>query len=334
MCLSLLLTLLKVNLREKILKKKIVFLFLILLGVALLAVSKGSVSLTLRELLLQENRNILYLRFARILMAALAGAGLAVSGIALQAILRNSLAEPYILGTSSGAGLGAILAIIIGIGASFLPVIAFIGAILAIVLVYNLAKEGNRVGVQSLILSGVIVSIAFSAIIVFMVSLSSNEALHGMMWWLWGNLQVYDVKHLFIVGAIVIAGIIMIYILAQDLNAISIGEEEAMHLGINAETVKKILFVITSMITASLVSICGIIGFVGLIVPHMMRFIIGPNHKALIPATCVAAAIFMITCDLISRILLSPLEIPIGVITAVIGAPVFIILLKQKQRIR
>ena len=318
----------------KTLKKKILVLFLILIGVVLLAISKGSVSLTLTELLAQENRNILYLRLARILMAALAGAGLAVSGIALQAILRNSLAEPYILGTSSGAGLGAILAIIIGIGASFLPIVAFIGAILAIVLVYNLAKEGNRVGVQSLILSGVIVSIAFSAIIVFMVSLSSNEALHGMMWWLWGNLQVYDVKHLFIVGAIVIAGIIAIYILAQDLNAISIGEEEAMHLGVNAETVKKVLFVITSMITAGLVSICGIIGFVGLIVPHMMRFVIGPNHKVLIPATCIAAAIFMIICDLFSRTLLSPLEIPIGVITAVIGAPVFIILLKQKQRVR
>ena len=309
-------------------------LFFILIGVVLLAISKGSVSLTLTELLAQENRNILYLRLARILMAALAGAGLAVSGIALQAILRNSLAEPYILGTSSGAGLGAILAIIIGIGASFLPIVAFIGAILAIILVYNLAKEGNSVGVQSLILSGVIVSIAFSAIIVFMVSLSSNEALHGMMWWLWGNLQVYDVKHLFIVGGIVVAGIIAIYILAQDLNAISIGEEEAMHLGVNAETVKKILFVITSMITAGLVSICGIIGFVGLIVPHMMRFIIGPNHKVLIPATCIAAAIFMIICDLFSRTLLSPLEIPIGVITAVIGAPAFIILLKQKQRVR
>ncbi len=316
------------------LKKKTLILFLILIGVALLAVSKGSVNLTLTELFLQENRNILYLRLARILMAALAGAGLAVSGIALQAILRNSLAEPYILGTSSGAGLGAILAIIIGIGASFLPIVAFVGAIFSIVLVYNLAKEGNRVGVQSLILSGVIVSIAFSAIIVFMVSLSSNEALHGMMWWLWGNLQVYDMKHLFIVGAIVVAGVIAIYVLAQDLNAISIGEEEAMHLGVNAETIKKMLFVITSMITASLVSICGIIGFVGLIVPHMMRFIIGPNHKALIPATCVAAAIFMIICDLLSRILLSPLEIPIGVITAVIGAPVFIILLKQKQRVR
>ncbi|MBU0758775.1 MAG: iron ABC transporter permease [Candidatus Omnitrophica bacterium] len=315
-------------------RRKILFLFVILIGTVLLAITRGSVNLTLTELLLHENRPILYLRLARILMASLAGSGLAVSGVALQAVLRNSLAEPYILGTSSGAGLGAILAIIIGISSAYLPVVAFLGAILTTILVYSMASQGNKVGVQSLILSGVIISIALSAIIVFLVSMSSNEALHGMMWWLWGNLQVYDIRLLFIVAFIVILGIIAIFILAQDLNAISIGEEEAIHLGINTETTKKILFFITAMITASLVSICGIIGFVGLIVPHMMRLLVGPNHRVLIPATCLASAIFMIMCDMFSRTILSPLEIPIGVITALIGAPLFIILLKKKQRIK
>jgi len=316
------------------LKRKILFLFLILIFTVLLGITKGSVSLSLSELLLRENRYIVYLRLSRILMAVLAGSGLAVSGVALQAILRNSLAEPYILGTSSGAGLGAVLAIVIGIGNTGLPVAAFLSAILTIILVYNLARQGNKVPTQSLILSGVIVNIALSAIIVFLISMSSNEALHGMMWWLWGNLQVYDFKLLFMVSIVVPLGIIAIYILAQDLNAISIGEEEAMHLGIKTDTVKKISFFITSMITASLVSICGIIGFVGLIIPHMMRFVVGPNHKVLIPATCLAAAIFMIICDMFSRTLLSPLEIPIGVITALIGAPTFIILLKRSQRIK
>lgn len=316
------------------LKKRILFLILILGFAVFLGITQGSVKLSLQELLVNENRCILYLRLSRILMAILAGSGLAVSGVALQAILRNSLAEPYILGTSSGAGLGAVLAIIIGIGKLYIPLMAFIGAILTIILVYNLARHGNKVSVQSLILSGVIVSIAISAIIVFLVSISSDEALHGMMWWLWGNLQVYDLKLLFIVGIVVTLGIIAIYIVAQDLNAISIGEEEAVHLGINTETLKKILFIITSMVTASLVSICGIIGFVGLIIPHMMRFIVGPNHKILIPSTCLAAAIFMIICDMFSRTLLSPLEIPIGVITAIIGAPVFIVLLKRKQRVK
>jgi iron complex transport system permease protein len=188
--------------------------------------------------------------------------------------------------------------------------------------------------VQSLILSGIAVSIALSAVIVFLVSTSTNEALHGMMWWLWGSLQVYDFKFLSVVGAVVAFGISVVFILAQDLNAISIGDEEAVHLGINSENVKKILFFVTSMITASLVSICGIIGFVGLIVPHTMRIVVGPNHKVLIPSTCIAASIFMIACDMFSRTLFSPLEIPIGVITALLGAPVFIFLLKKKQKVR
>ena len=300
----------------------------------LLGIAKGSVKLSMAELLLQENKYILYLRLSRVLMAMLAGSGLAVSGIALQAILKNSLAEPYILGTSSGAGLGAVLAIVIGMPKTFIPLVAFLGAILTIILVYNLARQGNKVPVQSLILSGVIVSISLSAIIVYLVSTSSNEALHGMMWWLWGNLQVYDLNLLLIVGIVVVLGIIAIFILAQDLNAISIGEEEAIHLGINIETIKKILFFITALITASLVSMCGIIGFVGLIIPHMMRFVVGPNHKVLIPATCLAAAIFMIMCDMFSRTMFSPMEIPIGVITAIIGAPVFIVLLRTKRKVR
>jgi len=317
-----------------VLKRKILLLFIILLLAIIWGIVKGSVNLSLTELLLKENRQILSLRFARVLLAIVAGAGLAASGIALQAILRNPLAEPYLLGTSSGAGLGAVLAIIIGVYKIYLPLAAFLGAALTIILVYSLARQGNKVPMQSLILSGVIVSIAFSGIIVFLISTSGNEALHGVMWWLWGSLQVYDFKLFFIVAAVVILGILAIFILSQDLNAISIGEEEAIHLGINTETIKKILFLITSFITASLVCICGIIGFVGLIIPHIMRLIVGPNHKILIPSACLAAAIFMVLCDMLSRTLFAPLEIPIGVITAIIGTPIFIVLLKMKQRVK
>jgi iron complex transport system permease protein len=316
------------------LKRKILILFIILIFAISLGITKGSVNLSLSQILLNENRQILYLRFLRILVAIIAGSGLAVSGIALQAILRNPLAEPYLLGTSSGAGLGAILAVILGVYNVYLPLTAFLGAILTIVLVYNLARQGNKIPVQSLILSGVIVSIAFSGVIVFLISVLGNEALHSIMWWLWGSLQVYDFKLLFIVGAIVILGILTIFIFSQDLNAISIGEEEAIHLGISTETIKKTLFLITAFITASLVCICGIIGFVGLIIPHIMRLVVGPNHKVLIPSTCLAAAIFMVICDVFSRTLFSPLEMPIGVITAIFGAPIFIILLKRKQKVR
>lgn len=310
------------------LRRKISVLFIILAFAIFLGISKGSVNISFSKLFLTENQPILNLRLFRILIGILAGSGLAVSGIVLQAILRNSLADPYLLGTSSGAGLGAVVAIIIGISKIYLPLAAFIGAILSIILVYNLAKQNNKIPEQSLILSGVIVSVALSAIIVFLISISGNEVLHGMTWWLWGSLQVYDFKLLLIVSLIVLFGIAIIYIFSQDLNAISIGEEEAIHLGIDIESVKKILILITSLITASLVCICGIIGFVGLMIPHMMRIVVGPNHKILIPTTCLAAAIFMVVSDIISRTLFPPLEIPIGVITAILGAPAFIFFLR------
>jgi len=309
-------------------------LFIILFSVVLLGILKGSVSIPLNELFLKNNQPILILRLLRILIAVVAGCGLAVSGIALQAILRNPLAEPYLLGTSSGAGLGAVIAVIAGISSLYMPLAAFIGATLSIILVYNLARQNNKIPEQSLILSGVIVSVALSAIIVFLISISANEALHGLTWWLWGNLQVFDFKLIFLVSVIVLLGIAIVYIFSQDLNAISVGEEEAIHLGIDVEQVKKILILVASLITAGLVCICGIIGFVGLIMPHMMRLVVGPNHKKLIPTTCLASAIFMVACDILSRTLFAPLEIPIGVITAVFGAPTFIVLLKRRQRIK
>jgi len=221
-----------------------------------------------------------------------------------------------------------------GISWAYLPAFAFVGAIFSLILVYNLARQNGRIPEQSLILSGVVVSIALSAVIVFIISISGNEVLHGITWWLWGNLQVYDLKALIMVSGIVLIGVGVIYLFSQDLNAISIGEEEAIHLGINIVKVKRILIILASLVTASLVSICGIIGFVGLMIPHMMRLVVGPNHKVLIPATCLAAATFMVISDTLARTLFPPLEIPIGVITAAVGAPIFIILLKRSQRVR
>jgi len=314
-------------------KKRFVILFL-LLGLAIIfGLIKGAVNIPLSNLLLGDNRVIFNLRLLRIIAAILVGSGLAVSGIVLQAILRNPLAEPYLLGTSSGAGLAAVVAVIAGVSRIYLPLAAFLGAVLSIIIVYNLARERGIIADQSLILSGVIISVVFSSIIVFLVSLFGNEAMHEMNWWLWGSLQVYDHKLIFLVALPVVLGICAIYLFSQDLNAISMGEDEAKHLGINTQAIKKILILITALITASLICICGIIGFVGLIVPHMMRMVVGPNHKILIPLTCLAASVFVVLCDLLSRTLFAPVEIPIGVITAIIGAPVFIILLKKGKRI-
>jgi len=315
------------------LKRNLLILLLLLCAATILGLLKGAVNIPAANLLLKDNQAIFNLRLLRIIAGVLVGSGLAVSGIALQAILRNPLAEPYLLGTSSGAGLAAVSAVILGVSRIYMPLAAFLGAAFSIIIVYNLARERGVIADKSLILSGVIISVAFSSLIVFLVSLFGNEAMHEMNWWLWGSLQVYDYKLLILVAFPVILGICVIYLFAQDLNAISIGEEEAVHLGIDTQNIKKILILITALITASLICICGIIGFVGLIVPHMMRLIVGPNHKILIPTTCLAASVFIILCDLLSRTLFSPIEIPIGVITAIIGAPVFIILLKKGKRI-
>jgi len=314
-------------------RMNIPLLLLLLATAAAAGIAVGPVHLSPAELFSPGNRAILNMRVLRVLTAVLAGGGLAVSGVALQAILRNPLAEPYLLGTSSGAGLAAVIALLCGAARLYLPLFAFGGAVASIVIVYLLACGAGRMQEKSLILSGVIVSVAFSAVIVFLISLSGEKVLHEMTWWLWGSLQVYDPKLIAIVSLPVIMGIAVIYFFSQDLNALSIGEEESMHLGIDADRIKKLLILVSAFITAGLVCVCGIIGFVGLIVPHMMRLLAGSDHRRLIPLTCIAAAIFMVVCDIVSRTLFPPLEIPAGVITAIIGAPVFIILLKSKRRV-
>ncbi|MDD5195135.1 MAG: iron ABC transporter permease [Candidatus Omnitrophica bacterium] len=312
--------------------KKLFLLLLVLLVAIFFGLIKGAVNIPLGELLLNENRIILNLRLLRVITAILVGMGLAVSGITLQAILKNPLAEPYLLGISSGAGLGTVMGIMFGLSRFYTPLAAFMGALLSIAIVYYLALENGRISDKSLILSGVIVSIILSAIIVFLISISANSAIHEISWWLWGGLQVNDWRLIFMVSVLVIAGITAIYFFSQDLNAIAAGEEEALHLGIEAQKIKKILILISALITASLICICGIIGFVGLIVPHAMRLLVGYNHKTLIPLTCIGASIFVLACDILARTLFSPVEIPIGVITAIVGAPIFMVLLKKSNR--
>lgn len=307
-------------------------LFILLCAMALLGISFGSTRIGLFELFLKDNSEVLRLRIIRVIVALIAGGGLAVAGVIFQGILRNPLAEPYVLGVSSGAGLGAVLALFFNLSVESLPFTAFIGAALTMLIVYNLAKINGRVLTQSLLLSGVIVGAVFSSFLLFFVSISNNEAMHGITWWLLGSLQISDIKLLIFVGILVLIGISAAIYFARDLNAISLGEEEAHHLGINVEWVKRILFVVASLITGSIVSICGIIGFVGLIIPHAIRLIFGSDHRTVIPASAIGAAAFLILSDSISRTVMPPVEVPIGVITALIGGPVFIILLRKKQK--
>jgi len=284
------------------------------------------------------NAEIYKMRWFRIALAIFAGAGLSVAGCILQAVVRNPLAEPYLLGISSGAGLGAVLSIVLGLdialfGIEIFPLFSFIGAILTILLVYSLAKSGGRLPIQTLILAGIIVSAVFSSMLMFLVSANEAAKLHGIMWWLLGNLQLFDARLFVFVCALFMAGLVIAGFLSKELNIILLGEEEAMHLGINVERTKLILLFAASLITASVVSTCGIIGFVGLIVPHAMRMIVGPDHRKLIPASILGGGILLVVCDMVARVIIMPDEVPIGVITALVGGPFFIALLRKKKKI-
>lgn len=303
---------------------RIISFFILILAISAFAsLALGAVGLS---------KNILILRALRVVMGIIVGAGLASCGAVFQAVLRNPLSEPYILGVSSGAGLGAILWTALFGSAVFLPLPAFIGAIVTIFFVYNLAKSGGTVSVQGLLLAGVVINIVFSSMILFFVSTAQNSVLHDVSWWLLGNLQVFDVRLLAAVSALTVAGIFIFLAYTRELNAIAIGEEEAIHLGIDIEKTKKILFVVTSVITAALVSTCGLIGFVGLMVPHIARLLVGANHKTLIPASAILGAIFLIISDAAARVLMRPAEIPIGVVTSFLGGPFFLFLLKRSGR--
>lgn len=273
---------------------------------------------------------ILHIRFPRVILAIITGMALSVAGVVLQALLRNPLADPYIIGVSSGAALGATLAIVLGL-ISLISLAGFLGAVLAMFLVYSLARTGYKVSVKTLLLAGVIVSVFLSALISLVASLK-GESMYQIILWLMGNLSETNITLIIIAGLMVLIGIIAVYLFARDLNIVSIGEESAQHLGIEVETVKKRLFIITSLITGAVVALTGLIGFVGLIIPHIMRLIVGPDHKILIVASLLAGGIFLVLADLFARTIISPAEIPVGVITAIFGGPFFLFLLRRKKQ--
>jgi iron complex transport system permease protein len=304
-----------------------------LVGACALSLFAGAVYVPFGEMF---GSGIIQLRLARIALAIVAGAGLSVAGVIFQALLRNPLAEPYVLGVSSGAGLGAASAIVLGLSALgrwTLPAMAFAGALATILLVYALAREAHgTVPVQTLLLSGVIVSAVLGSILMFLVSISPSEDLHNVVWWLLGNVQIFDWGLLWVVAAAVGAGLLVTALLARDLNIMTLGEESANHLGLNVEQVKMLFFLLGSLITGATVAACGLIGFVGLMVPHSVRLAIGPDHRRLVPASALAGATFLVLADALARTAIAPTEIPIGVVTAFLGGPFFLVLLHRRKR--
>lgn len=277
---------------------------------------------------------ILQIRLPRIILGALVGAALSIAGTTMQGLFKNPMADPYIVGISSGAALGAISTIVFGLtifGMYTIPLMAFIGAAAAIFLVYNIASVRGKLPVSTLLLAGIAVTLFLSAIISLMMYIS-GEKLHGIVFWLMGGLWGRNWNHVMMAFPFIFLGAIIIYIFARDLNVMLLGEEPAQHLGIEVETLKKIIILSTSLITAAAVSVSGIIGFVGLIIPHAMRILVGPDHRILLPSSALVGGIFLIWADTLARTIISPIELPVGIITALFGAPFFIYLLRTRKR--
>ncbi len=278
-----------------------------------------------------EKEIIFSIRLPRILFAGIVGASLSMAGAVFQALLRNPLADPYILGISGGAAVGAIIGILIGAAALPLgiPGLAFLGAVLTVITVFGIARTGAQLRSNTLLLAGVIVNAFFSAIIMFLISTSTSSDIHNVMFWLMGDLSLATTGEIALTGTILLAGFAVLYAYARPMNLIVVSEETALQLGINVEKAKKILFVAASLITGAAVSVSGIIGFVGLVIPHLMRMVFGPDHRMLLPASFLFGASFLVIADTIARTLMAPGELPVGVITAICGAPYFIYLLRK-----
>ncbi|WP_431695500.1 FecCD family ABC transporter permease [Rhizobium giardinii] len=273
-------------------------------------------------------------RLSRALLAASCGAALALSGAILQALLRNPLAEPYVLGISAGASTGAVAVMILGFGYGVLtlPAGAFLGAILAFVLVSALAA-GAGGGPDRIILAGVAGSQLFNALTSYIVTTSANaEQARGVMFWLLGSLAGVRWPDVYLAAPVALAGFAVAMFHARALDAFTFGVDAAAALGIAVNRVRMVLLAATALMTAAMVSIVGSIGFVGLVIPHAARFLVGPAHGRLLPASALIGAIFMVTADIVSRIIVPQQILPIGVVTALFGAPAFAIILYKARR--
>jgi len=282
-----------------------------------------------------EETIIIQIRMPRILASALVGSALAAAGVVYQGIFKNPMADPYVLGVSAGAAVGASLAIVLGMGfalfgMSAVPISAFAGSLIAVFVVYNISRVGPRAPVTTLLLSGMAVSIFLSAIIA-VLQVIAGERLHAIVFWLMGGFSYVEWKDVWATLPLICLGTGATYVYARDLNILALGEDTAQHLGVDVERVKRLLLVFGSLVTAAAVSISGLIAFIGLVIPHLTRIMIGPDHRVLLPTSIIVGALFLVICDAVARVIVSPIELPVGVITALSGGPFFIYLLRKKK---
>ncbi len=271
-------------------------------------------------------------RLPRIILACIVGAALACSGVVFQALLRNPLADPYILGISSGAGLGTIIAVISGFswtlwGRSPIAVFAFAGAMGTVWLVWFIGRVTGKSHVTGLLLAGVVVNAFFSAVIMFLTSIAKSQQMQTTIFWLMGNMTEEDFLVLWLGAGCVAAGMFALFYISPQLNAISFGEDDARSMGVNTARTRTIAFAVAALITAVAVSLSGLVGFVGLVVPHAVRLVFGPDHRQLLPLSGIVGAIFLVAADTLARIVVAPAQLPVGVVTAIVGGPFFLVLL-------
>ena len=279
---------------------------------------------------------VLNLRVPRAALAALVGGCLALSGAVFQALLRNPLAEPYILGVSGGSAVGAVLVIMFGVGLRYpwlLPVAAFVGAIVAMAIVLGIVMGvGRALDTRVLLLAGVVVGAFFNAIILLLLNFADVDAFRAAIFWMMGNLSGATWKSVGLLAAYLVPGVIVLLALARSFNLIAVGEETALYLGTRVGTVKVVAYLTTSLLVAASVAVSGVIGFVGLIVPHALRLAWTSDYRTLLPASVVAGGAFLMLTDTVARTVVSPAELPTGVVTALAGVPLFVVLLMRSTR--
>ncbi|MFZ1844490.1 MAG: iron ABC transporter permease [Nitrospira sp.] len=279
---------------------------------------------------------LLQVRLPRVFLGFLVGVCLASVGVALQALLRNPLADPYVLGVSSGAALGVAVAVLFGIGTtvlafSLLPVCGFLGGLVALLVVYRMAATYDRLPIHSVLLAGVILNAIFSALIMFITSIMEPNRSFGMMAWLMGSLTAPAYPALAALSVYLLAGLVLLFKQVRVLNILALGEEPARSLGIDTERAKRVIFLVSALLTGAVVSVSGMIGFIGMIIPHAVRLVIGADHRLLLPASALVGGIFLMVADTMARTFFVPSEVPVGIITALAGGPFFVYLLVWRK---
>lgn len=318
-------------------------LLVFLVGAVILALSKGSTGGSINELWLSitggggtdamSDAIIWRIRFPRVLLAALVGAALSLGGLVFQALLKNPLAEPYILGISGGAAIGAIIGILMGLSRfPGVSLTAFSGSFATLILILVMSSGQSLMIKDTLLLSGVMVNAFCTAVIMFLISMTQDSRLHSIMFWLMGDMASADIGQVGVLAVTLVPCFILMFWLSHTMNLLLLGSEMAASMGVNVKAVTVTLLVATSLMISTTVSHCGLIGFVGLVIPHLLRLLIGPDHRVLVPACIIGGGAYMVSCDLLARILPAQGEMPAGVITAMIGAPLFILLLKRTRR--